>query len=147
MQELNAADEIGQMLQRNIPISFPAIMAQVFAQGSGTKTTAQTAIFNAPSNTERLLGFTVNSLDDSAIDAAWLEGVTVTLQVNQDTVTQNVPLEFFYVPRNNTYGLPFVPISRRLQVGDQVQFQMATSLANANVVVTAFYQKSDRALI
>jgi hypothetical protein len=147
IREMNPADEIGQQLQREIPISFPAIMAQTFAQGSGVITTAQTATFNAPSNSERLLGFSAYGAADATEAAPWLTGVLVTVQVNQDTVCQNIPLEFFYPPRNNSYGIPFVPISRKLQVGDNVQFIMSTSIANANVVITAFYQKSDRALI
>jgi hypothetical protein len=147
VRTLNPADQIGQELQREIPLSFPAIMAQAFAQGSGVITTAATATFNAPSNTDRLLGFTVNCNTNVSQDASWLAGVLVTVTINQDTVCQGIPLEFFYQSRNRSYGLPFVPLSRRIKVGDNVQFAMSTSAANQNVIVSAFYQKSDTPLI
>lgn len=147
MPEIGSGDATGLVLQNIMPYSYPAIMQQVYAEGSASTPSNSQITFNVPSDVNRLLGFATYSATATDQEAAFCAGVTCTININQDIVVKQSPLLFFVPGRNPNNNLPFVTIGRKVKVGDNVTVQMTTASAATNVIWVAVYQKGSRSLI
>jgi len=141
---MSEVDVIGKQLEIRLPASYPSIAGQTYAQSTAAvSTNVVQASLPVPSSVKRLLGITCYPTEESPVDGTWAIGVTVTVQINTDTLIQNMPL-YLLCPAHNNYPLGYFPIGRKCETGDQVLFTCSTNAAVGQIMFTGFFQQVNK---